>query len=152
MKRPVLSAPVRVKLMGLVLLVVTFAAGALAGAAFDRTLVANEARRSERGEPGARERRLLDDLQLVGAQRAQVEAILDRRRAELDAFWEEAGPRLRMIVDSARAEVRAALTAEQRAEYDRLRAERLARKNGRHHQGGPPGPVRPPAAPPAQEE
>jgi Spy/CpxP family protein refolding chaperone len=67
---------------------------------------------------------LFETLQLTDEQRVQVDAIMERRRAEVDAFWKDHGPQLRMIMDSARAEMRAVLTPEQQALEEQFRAER----------------------------
>jgi hypothetical protein len=51
-----------------------------------------------------------------------------RRRERTDALWQTDGARIRAAVDSTRAEIRAVLTPAQATEYDRLRAERDAKK------------------------
>lgn len=135
----------RARLLGIALLVVTFAAGMLAGAAFD-ALAAREREPAPVQEPGwhchgphgKKTSMILDRLDLSPEQRARVDAVMARRRAQADAFWEREGPRMRGIVDSTRAEIRAILTPEQRAEYDRLRAEhRAARRAEREREGKP---------------
>lgn len=122
--------PRRARLLGIALLVATFAAGMLAGAAFDRTLVAREPAAAQEpdchGPAGRKTRMILDQLDLTPEQRVRVDAVMERRRAQADAFWKEEGPRMRRLVDSTRAEIRAVLTPAQRAEYDRLRAEHRA--------------------------
>lgn len=137
--------PRRARLLGIALLVATFAAGMLAGAAFDRTLVARETAPAQEpgwhchGPHGGKTGMIVDRLDLTPEQRARVDAVLARRRAQADTFWEREGPRMRAIVDSTRAEVRAVLTPEQRAEYDRLREEhRAARRaeKARERAGG----------------
>ncbi|HEX2191503.1 MAG TPA: hypothetical protein VHG51_21505 [Longimicrobiaceae bacterium] len=132
--------PSRARLLGIALLVATFAAGLLAGAAFDRTLAAREPEPPQeagwdcRGH-GAKTSMILDRLDLTPEQRTRVDAVMERRRAQADSFWEREGPRMRAIVDSTRAEVRAILTPEQRAEYDRLREEhRAARRAARERE------------------
>ena len=131
----------RARLLGIALLVATFAAGMLAGAAFDHALAAREpAPRQEpgwhcHGPHGKKTSMILDQLDLSAEQRARVDAIMARRRAQADAFWEREGPRMRGIVDSTRTEIRAILTPAQRAEYDRLRAQyRAARRAEREGQ------------------
>jgi Spy/CpxP family protein refolding chaperone len=111
---------------GLVLLV-TFGAGALSAAAVSQVLHA-EQRGDEASRRACEERkaRLLDEVGLTPDQQAAVEAILERRRAQTDRFWSEAGPELRAIMDSTRSEIRTVLTPEQRERYERLRAERKA--------------------------
>jgi len=74
---------------------------------------------------------IFDQLGLTPEQRTRVDEILEARKMHVDAFWNEAGPRLRAIVDSTRAEIREVLTPEQRAEYDRIREERRRRRHDR---------------------
>jgi Spy/CpxP family protein refolding chaperone len=127
----------RARLLGLALLALTFVAGALAGAAFSRTLVAREpqpAAASAAGAPcpprdGGGTPRILRELDLTAEQQRRIDAITARRRVQMDAFWNGEGRRLRAIVDSTRAEIRAVLTPAQAAEYDRLREEHRRRKH-----------------------
>lgn len=113
--------------LGALVLLVTFGAGALSAAAVSQVLHA-EQRGDESSGRGCDERkaRLLDEVGLTPEQQAAVEAILERRRAQTDRFWSEAGPALRAIMDSTRSEIRTVLTPEQRERYERLRAERKA--------------------------
>lgn len=138
----------KTRLLGIAMLVLTFVVGALSGAALDRLLVAEPVpapavvtpaptpasdeepeRRSRRGRPS--ERDIFDQLDLTVEQREKIDEILDRRRAQLDAFWAETRPKVHSLVESTRADIRAILTPEQRAEYDRLRAE--ARREREEH-------------------
>jgi Spy/CpxP family protein refolding chaperone len=121
------------KLLAMVVLVATFVAGALSGAAVHRVLAAASAgsgvaARGDGSEEGRRGRgslddRLLAELDLNAEQRVRVDSVLERRRREMEAFWDTTGPRVREIVDTTRAEIRLLLTPSQRAEYDRLREE-----------------------------
>ena len=129
----------RTRLLGMALLMATFVAGGLAGAAFDQVLEAREpdtaaaakaAECSRGGRHGAAA--ILDQLGLSAEQRAEIDRIMERRKAETEAFWDNEGARMREIVDSTREEIRAVLTPEQRAEYDRLRAEYKARRRAEH--------------------
>lgn len=113
----------RARLMGMLVLVLMFAVGALTGAATMR-VTGNEAEPRAREESRERRPGLFDRLDLTPEQRVQVDAIMERRRKELDAFWEEHGPQLRAVMDSARAEVRGVLTPEQREIEEQFRAER----------------------------
>jgi Spy/CpxP family protein refolding chaperone len=113
--------------LGALVLLVTFGAGALSAAAVSQVLHA-EQREAASGTRSCEERkaRILDEVGLTPEQQAAVEAILERRRAQTDRFWSDAGPALRAIMDSTRSEIRTVLTPEQRARYERLRAERKA--------------------------
>jgi hypothetical protein len=61
----------------------------------------------------------------------QVDAIMERRRGEVESFWNEHGPQLRAVMDSARADVRELLTPEQRELEEKFFAER--RKHYQRH-------------------
>jgi Spy/CpxP family protein refolding chaperone len=118
------AAQRRTRLTGMALLVVTFAAGMLAGTAFDRVLSAREPDARAAADCPADKRgphSIIDELSLTPAQRARVDSIMARRRQRTDSLWQQDGQRIRAAVDSARAEIRAALTPQQAAEYDRLR-------------------------------
>jgi len=126
------ESPRQARLLGIALLAATFVIGGLAGAATVRLSSSREPaagvqQAEERGPRDGSHGSVLDQLGLTPEQCERVEAVLERRRQQTEAFWEEHGPALRAIVDSARAEIRALLTPEQRAEYDRLRAERRRR-------------------------
>jgi Spy/CpxP family protein refolding chaperone len=127
------GSPRRTRLLGLVLLMAAFVVGAIGGAAFERTLGAREPSLTEpcstmsnplQKKPGSM---AIDHIALTPEQREQIDRILDRRRTETDSVWRAQKPRLRAIVDSTRFEIQALLTTAQRAEYDRLVAERRAR-------------------------
>lgn len=111
----------RARLTGMVLLVMMFLVGALSGAATMHVVEGDVVRpRSERDRgPG-----LFETLQLTPEQQVKVDAIMERRRGQVDAFWEEHGPVLRAITDSVRSEIRGVLTPEQREAEERFRAER----------------------------
>lgn len=116
------------RLLGLALLTAVFLAGSLFGMAMNRTLLAEEAPAAGDAACEHRGGKILDQLELSPSQRTEVDRILERRRAQTEAFWDSAGPRLRALTDTTRAEIRAVLTPAQAAEYDRLRAERRAAK------------------------
>lgn len=120
----------RARLMGIVVLVVMFAMGALTGAATMRVAAGDEVEKRGRAEASKRPG-LFETLELTDEQRTEVDAIMERRRAEVDEFWDQHGPQLRAIMDSARAEMRAVLTPEQRELEEKFRAER--RKHYRGH-------------------
>lgn len=122
----------RARAMGLLMLAVIFAVGAMTGAATMR--VANGDRTEPREEVESRERRpsLWDRLELTPEQRTQVDNIMERRRDEVQAFWNQHGPQLRAVMDSARADVRDVLTPEQRALEEEFFAERRKHYGERH--------------------
>jgi Spy/CpxP family protein refolding chaperone len=113
----------RARLTGMIVLAMMFAVGALTGAATMRVVEGDEAPARMRGE-SAKRPDLFETLDLTAEQRVQVDAIMERRREEVDAFWKQHGPQLRAIMDSARAEVRTVLTPEQQAIEEKFRAER----------------------------
>jgi Spy/CpxP family protein refolding chaperone len=108
------------RLVGTALLLVTFVAGALAGAAVERVVRADDVRPQSRGhEMRGGSRRLLHDenfareLGLTAEQRAEIKAIMDRRDEHARKVWSEAEPRLQEVGDATRAEIQKVLTAEQ---------------------------------------
>jgi hypothetical protein len=128
----------RPRLLGSVLLILTFLVGALAGAAFQQAVGARElddrSVAAKERDGRVAEGDIFDRIGVSPEQRAEIDRILEHRREELDAFWAEAGPRLRAITEETREEVKALLTPEQRETFNRLRAERKAMKE-RHHGG-----------------
>ncbi|MGH7444855.1 MAG: hypothetical protein ACREKM_08270 [Longimicrobiales bacterium] len=119
----------RLRFAGALLLAATFAVGALGGLAYahfgDREAAAESAERECHDDDDRPS--YLDRLELDVEQQERVDAILQSRKEQMHAFWDENGPRMEQIVDSARAEIRGVLTEAQRAEVDRMRAERRAR-------------------------
>lgn len=117
----------RSSMLGVMVLIATFVAGALAGAAADRMLFAGE--RKEAAKPADRYRRhddrdLLERLSLTQEQKARIDPILERRRAQVKALWAESRPRTQAILDSTRTEIRALLTPEQQAIEEQVWRER----------------------------
>ena len=138
--------PRRMRMAGMALLAVTFVVGMLAGTAFGRVLSAREPDAAGAAAAECERKRgphhVFDELDLAPAQRARIDQIMARRRALTDSLWRTDGARIRAAVDSTRAEIRAVLTPEQAAEYDRLRQRRHDRKRRGHdgrHDGGTPG-------------
>ena len=123
----------RTRLLGFGMLAAVFLAGGLAGAAVLQVRAAAdppapEHEKKERDGECRERRDPFAYLELTPEQRARADAIFEERKRQMDAFWDENGARMEMIVDSARAEFRSVLTDAQRAEYDRRRAERDARE------------------------
>ncbi len=130
-----MNRPSRTRLMGMGMLVVTFAAGLLAGAASSRALSAREtppqaataAECSDRRGPHS----IFEKLSLSPEQRQRIDGIMARRRARMDTVWQVHGAPIRAAHDSARAEIRQVLTPAQQVEYDRLRAAHRAERERR---------------------
>jgi Spy/CpxP family protein refolding chaperone len=127
------TSPRRTRLVGMTLLVATFAAGMLAGTAFGRVLTAGEPEPATAAdcEPKRGTHMIWEELELSADQRSRIDGIMDRRRALTDSLWQTDGRRIRAAVDSTREEIRALLDPEQRAEYDRLRAEHAEKRRAR---------------------
>jgi hypothetical protein len=63
-----------------------------------------------------------DFLETLGLSRAQLDSVdylLEGREDRLEDYWKSRLPDLQALVDSSRQEIRALLTLEQRAAYDR---------------------------------
>jgi uncharacterized membrane protein len=129
----------RTRLLGVVLLVATFLAGGMSGAAVVRRAgvaasaravpaeVKSQAAESLPDHQHERKSRLIDQVDLSAELCAAIDSILHDGRERIDAYWKETEPGYRALVDSTRARVRAVMTQPQLEEYDRLRAERRAR-------------------------
>ena len=112
--------------VGLLLLMV-FAAGMITEAWVPRfrTQRMHTIMTGERSPFGAeRDRHFGEELGMDSLQRVRVDSIFARRRVQIDGFWKGPGKSLRSIMDSTREEVRAVLTPEQRARFDRRHMER----------------------------
>jgi len=108
------------RVLGTVLLLVTFVAGALAGAAAERVVRADDAPPRQRApEMRGGSRRLLQDeefatqLGLTTEQREKIKAIMDRRDEQARKVWSDAEPRLKHVGDATRAEIQKVLTTAQ---------------------------------------
>jgi Spy/CpxP family protein refolding chaperone len=123
----------RSRLLGFGLLVITFLAGGLSGAAVERVLSADEPEavepRRDRGDD--RRRYIIDRVEMAPEQRAAIQAIMEERSERMRAVWREVEPRLDAITDSTKAEIMSVLTPEQQAEYERRIAERRDKRRDR---------------------
>ncbi len=131
-----MNRPSRTRLMGMGMLVVTFAVGLLAGAASSRVLSARETEPQTAAAAECSDRRgphssIFEKLSLSPEQRQRIDGIMARRRAAMDTVWQVHGAPIRAAHDSARAEIRQVLTPAQQAEYDRLRATHRAERERR---------------------
>ena len=119
-----------VRTQAVVLLLLAFLTGALVGGATERVLLHRAARVDRAGGPGGRAG-FYGWLGVSDAQRTQIDAIFAKRRPHLDSI----NAIRRSAMDSARKEMDAVLTPDQRAKLDSSRA------RGRGGRGGygPPG-------------
>ena len=113
--------------------------GGVIGAAVDRFVSGRPTGGARQEHPrGERDRRegyldwLAAELKLTDEQRAQVEAIIERQRAEMAQVWQELQPRFEELKAQARAETRALLNQEQLAAYEAL-LQREAERRPRGH-------------------
>lgn len=131
----------RARLIGTGLLIVVFVAGALAGAAGERVLRADDAPRAGqsrdmRGGPGPR-RLILDEafadkLGLTPEQRSQIKLILDMRDVHAKHVWNEVEPRLKAVGDTTRAEIAKVLSPQQIEQLESEIARRKEAWRARH--------------------
>jgi Spy/CpxP family protein refolding chaperone len=119
----------RARLTGLVVIALAFLVGSMTGAAAIRVADAEGTPKLMRSKAKQPAPALLERLELTPVQREQVDAILERRRTEMEQFWEVHRPTLRAIADSARAELRSVLTPEQMEVEEQYMEERRA-----HHE------------------
>lgn len=154
--------------LGLVLVVVVFVTGAVAGIAADRTVRpallegrsglrgadqdrrGPDPRRQGPGAPrvprGAGALPLLDRVELTEVQRARVDSILETRRRQVTALWREHEATFRAAMDSTQEELLSVLTPEQREEYHQMLME--SRRRWQDRPGAAPGGTRRPSSPP----
>jgi Spy/CpxP family protein refolding chaperone len=121
------EVPVRkTRVRAVLLLALTFVAGAIAGAATDRFALVRQHRMVPRGglhfTADRIASRLDRELNLTDAQRAQVDRILKERGAAIDAAWSRVQPEVRAEVERRNTEIEAILTPEQREKFAEMRA------------------------------
>ena len=63
--------------------------------------------------------RLLRGLGLTTQQQVQADAVLERQEDELEGYWKARIPEIRGIMERSQSELRALLTPEQQATFDR---------------------------------
>jgi hypothetical protein len=130
----IMRASARTRLVGVGLLVAVFGAGGLAGAAVHQMRGVVDPPRAEDDDRGrereCRQRREpFHYLNPTAEQRTRIDAVIARRKQQMDAFWQQNGPRYQMILDSTRAEFRNVLTPEQLGIYDQRRTEQQQRED-----------------------
>jgi Spy/CpxP family protein refolding chaperone len=137
----------RVRLQGIALLALAFAAGALGGMALERV----RASRARPEPPGWMPMRGdlppgFGGLGLTAEQREQIQAIFRASRPRTDSVLQASLPRLQAIQDSVRAEIRAVLTPDQQRMFDEMESRGPRARGGLRNRPGFPG--GPPGAPP----
>jgi Spy/CpxP family protein refolding chaperone len=137
-----MSAPqrgsARAKVIALVLAV--FALGAVTGAALDSAYRLGAAGSLRAPQPSPREdffELLQKNLDLDARQAAEVRAIVDETREGYRQLRTEVRPRYETLRANGRARIRALLTPEQQQKFDRMTAERDARRAASDERGRP---------------
>lgn len=127
------GSPRRARLLGLLLLMTVFLAGALSGAALDRLLStgntggedAGEVRRPDRAStPDRRRPPLVERLELTPEQQAQWDSIHEWHSRRMAEWWEEHRPTAQALRDSVRTGIMDLLTPEQREVYEQQQRRR----------------------------
>jgi Spy/CpxP family protein refolding chaperone len=132
---PIFGPGQKLRAIGAAMLVATFVAGGVVGAAVQQTVLADETPRqqpAERGRDGDRRtapqrRDPYEGLGVTAEQRAAIDSVVARGRLEVDAFNKQYGPILEAIRDSTRDAIDRIFTPEQRAELERRRELRRQR-------------------------
>jgi Spy/CpxP family protein refolding chaperone len=115
----------RGKIVAVLILLLTFAAGGLTGMAAEEAFGLDWFDFFEKSRGGGGDH-LLGGLNLSAQQRDRAEAILDRQKDRLEDYWEGRLPEIRKLLDSSYAEIRAILTPDQQAGFD----DRIRRLDG----------------------
>jgi Spy/CpxP family protein refolding chaperone len=138
----------RSKWIAVAVLLATFLAGGMLGAATSRLLASDRAEQRSRQDGAERRddrrggRSIFDRMNLTAEQQAAVDSIMAKRTRDMKTFWEQNGPSMRAIVDSARAEVERVLTPTQLQQYQEFQKRRYhgPREPGTPGWGPPPPP------------
>lgn len=116
--------------------VVAFIAGILVGVAGDHLYLIKSGRLSPRHTSRfASDRmaeRLTKELDLSPQQKTQVQQIIERHRAKIDATMASVRPQVRQELDATNAEIETVLTPEQKTKFANLRMRIGARRRDRN--------------------
>lgn len=136
------------RVIGSALLVVTFIAGALAGAAMIRVLSAESravpgerARSSGSPMKGGPRRLLLDEtfskeIGLTAEQKTKIKEILDRRDVEAKKLWAGFEPSLKEVGRQVHGEINQVLTPEQQTKFEAALAQHRSEHKKRRECAG----------------
>lgn len=118
-----------------VVVVVAFIAGILVGVAGDHLYLIHSGRLSPRHTPRFAADRMADNLgralQLTPQQKTQVQQIIERHRAKIDAAMSNVRPQVRQELDATNKEIESILTAEQKTKFAELRMRMASRRRER---------------------
>lgn len=134
----------RVRLQGILLLLVVFIVGALAGGATERALVSPDPPPRPFRQPDGELPPPFLRLDLTEEQRSQIRGVFERARPRAESIMRELMPQLAEINDSVRQEIRNILTPEQAEELQEEYERRGMFRGGRFWPGGPFPPDSPP--------
>ena len=128
-------SPISPRTSAAMLVVVAFVAGLFMGVAGDHLFFLHR-HEGRRGGFGTKQivDRLDRELHLTSQQKTQIQAVLDRHRARIDALMSTVRPQMRQEIDAGNAEIEKFLTPQQREQFQHLKM----RLPPRH--GGPPPP------------
>lgn len=117
----------RVRVQGIVLLVLVFIIGGAVGAMVDRANPFRERRpkladfRERMGKPDGMPW-FFEKLDLTEDQRTRISAIFEAHRPVIDSLMGETMPRIRALRDTAEAQIKDILTPEQREKFEKFSA------------------------------
>jgi hypothetical protein len=117
----------------IVIVIVAFLAGLLVGVAGDHLYLIHNGRlspRHARFSAGRMTERLAGELELSPQQKTQVQQIIERHHAKIDAVMNNARPQVRGEIDATNAEIETILTPAQRTKFATLRMN-VARRRAR---------------------
>lgn len=142
------EAPKKFPLTALLIVVITFAAGAGTGAGLHASFGNRHV--GPRPHPGMKGPRKgmpphLEQLDLTAEQRTQVEVLLEKYHPRFEAIFKESFPKVSALREEMDTELMPLLTEEQRVKFEELKKQRPDRGPGGPGFGPPPGP--PPPAP-----
>jgi Spy/CpxP family protein refolding chaperone len=119
-----------------VVVIVAFIAGILVGVAGDHLYLIHNGRLSPRHatrfSADRMAERLAGQLDLSAQQKTQVQQIIERHRAKIDATMNAVRPQVRSEIDATNAEIDAVLTPEQRTKFAAIRMKMGAHRRDRN--------------------